>query len=439
MHRSALTPGFRFKDNKLYIFTDEQIMLICGWPEPSAVCKFDGDGYWDRFEPTFRLVKPYRRSRSAAKKSPAPEARAQQPAPKRLVQPLLFDALPEDPSASEPKPDPKPKAPPLKVQRKRAFDSFRFALPKEVANHLQRYQAHQWPPLLLLAHGGKAALDLFESNSVLAFLVAHSERVQGRHQTGIADSALWMVNKRQRDILARLGFPDSNSAVKTLRKTVPEAINPENAAGLRRALAVAETAKLLSHLTRINAGVLGLIADARIRPCITPKLLEEVAAERRQTYRAFTAGVLTHAWELLTAMRPDAQPPSFRSVVEVEDVHDRLAEEYCEWNQLRAEKGLFPPPPIPGTKNIRPLLHPTELKEEGRQQHNCVASYANDVVRGRTYIYRVLTPQHATLSIVRGPGGDWEIEQLKGPCNQAVQKTTRQAVRDWLARYAFSV
>jgi len=74
------TPGYRFKDGKLIIFSEEEVMLIRGWDKPSAVAK--AGEFWEPFVPEFRLVAPYRRSAKAstkkAVKPKAPPAEASQ-------------------------------------------------------------------------------------------------------------------------------------------------------------------------------------------------------------------------------------------------------------------------------------------------------------------------------------------------------------------------
>ena len=67
-----------------------------------------------------------------------------------------------------------------------------------------------------------------------------------------------------------------------------------------------------------------------------------------------------------------------------------------------------------------------------------MATYAERVQRGGIFIYRVLRPERATLSIVRSPGGDWEIGELKRRSNAAVSPFTRQVVESWLDEYALS-
>ena len=92
----------------------------------------------------------------------------------------------------------------------------------------------------------------------------------------------------------------------------------------------------------------------------------------------------------------------------------------------------FPEPPLEGTPTIQPILDAEGLIAEGKQQSNRVGCYANLVRAGQTFIYKVLAPERATLSIVMGPGGQWVIGQLELRGNWACSDTTRKHVTDWL-------
>ena len=80
-----------------------------------------------------------------------------------------------------------------------------------------------------------------------------------------------------------------------------------------------------------------------------------------------------------------------------------------------------------------------DLREEGELQSNCVGSYTGAIRARTTFIYRVLTPERATLSIVRGNDRDWKIGQLKCRANAQASAITRLAVQDWLDQYALVV
>jgi len=51
-------------------------------------------------------------------------------------------------------------------QRKRAFDSFRFSLPKDVAAGTERFQSLQWP-LLILFQKQPRAVEVCRSNPAI--------------------------------------------------------------------------------------------------------------------------------------------------------------------------------------------------------------------------------------------------------------------------------
>jgi hypothetical protein len=49
------TPGYRFKDGRLMIFSEDEVMLIRGWEEPSAVRKSDDNPLFPALRSGHRL------------------------------------------------------------------------------------------------------------------------------------------------------------------------------------------------------------------------------------------------------------------------------------------------------------------------------------------------------------------------------------------------
>jgi hypothetical protein len=91
----------------------------------------------------------------------------------------------------------------------------------------------------------------------------------------------------------------------------------------------------------------------------------------------------------------------------------------------------LPPPPFPGNADIVPITTWDDLKLEGKAQHNCAGTYALGVSTTKFYIYRVLRPERATLSITKRRNR-WVVDQLKAACNRYVSGTTILAVQTWL-------
>jgi hypothetical protein len=418
------TPGYRFKDGRLMIFQEEEVMLIRGWDEPSAVCK--SDEAWEPFAPEFRLVAPYRRAaKPSAKKTanPPPPASGQ----------MEFGLWNAGAAVPSPKPSP-PKPMPLAEQRRKAFDSFRFSLPKEIAKVLEPFRSHQWPLLVLLAND-KRVLDLASANPVLAYAVANWYADYPR-------SRLDFGRMPQRDLLKLLKLPDSAAVVKLIRKIPPESVDQHLWPTLLAALRHPDGAssKLLSHVPTINVGVMELILTPQTRGALTPGLLEEVAADPKEKYRGAVArmiGDLMAMKEELTDSRPVT---GIKSVDWLRQLHAEVAEDFQKLVKMRRELGLLPQPPIPGIKGkIIPLQTQAELVAEGREQKNCVATYGAAVAEKKCYIYRVLHPGRATLCIRPQTDGNWGISLIEASCNRPVNGATREFVQQWLEPYRIGI
>jgi len=123
-----------------------------------------------------------------------------------------------------------------------------------------------------------------------------------------------------------------------------------------------------------------------------------------------------------------------RTKEELQTMHDLLTDRINERDRrARREANLrpFPEPPIPGCDGIIPLRSFEELAEEGHLMHHCVVSYASAVREGRSYIYRIISPQRATLEIV-GRGPNARIGQLKLARNAEPSEETWLQIRQWL-------
>lgn len=403
------TPGFRFKDGKLYIFTEAGVYLLEGWPRLRAVQKQEGSA-WQEFTPAFRVVRPYRPKR---KSKPTAQLELN-------LGPIA--TLPEDSAAA---------------QRKRAFDAFRFSLPRPVAARAEKYQSNQWV-LLRLFQARAEALEFAAQNPALCFALANFDAFDklGRRMSfaqAVETSAL-----RQRDIASALGFPATDGAARILAKITPESASVELLRPMRMALADPEVTKTLAHLPRLNAGTVAIACDRELRSVSTPRLLTEVAAVPTEKYRAATADLIHDTLRMFFAVNPRRGTPKFQSVARVREVHEEVSTEYLRRQPAHVESFRFPRPPLRGTADIIPIETLEDLTTEGRTQNNCVATYAQRVLQRYTYIYRVLKPERATLSIVRGPHGDWEIDELERRGNSGASDATWAFVQSWLDEHALS-
>jgi hypothetical protein len=107
-------------------------------------------------------------------------------------------------------------------------------------------------------------------------------------------------------------------------------------------------------------------------------------------------------------------------------------------NHQDIDQGPLPKPWFPATTQgpfeILPLTTATDLFHEGAAMHHCVTSYAGRVRSGEVYVYSVRRDgkRLATVSLGRGYGELYYIEQIRGPCNATAPKAIINAIRSWL-------
>ena len=437
-------PSFSFEDGVLTIRSVLGVVRIRWLPEPTAE-EADPRGRWRECWPALRLLAP--------DEELDPPSRGSDDRPPRAAPPSPAGVIGEG--------------------KRQAFRAFRDSVPGELAERVERFPSHQWGMLWLMARE-KSVLDLARSNPILAYAMANHGILRGFTPHTAAALAVGHSRLKQREILDWLGFPATQSLVRLLKKIAPESVSPYSVRLLRVALekhpAILD---LLRHLLRINAGVLGLVIDPSTREHVTPVLLREVGEDGTQLAQASTAHRLHNGLLLLREIAPTRHVAPIRTIAAADVFCRTVEEEYQAHQERRAEEHAraiareerirrerrraaaeraratrarrrvedreFPPPPVPGTADIVPITNSKDLRREGRTQGNCVASYENRVLRGAVYIYSVLAPERATLSIAKRADGVWRRDELKKKGNRKVTQATTTFVDRWLELHSISI
>lgn len=306
-----------------------------------------------------------------------------------------------------------------------------------VAEIVSRFRACRGS-VVLFASEGKAAEELLQSNPLAGFCLAVNDQFRPPPPVCPLANAVHMMWRPQREILGWLGFPGTEASAKLGRKCVPESLTIERCLRLRRALRQEAVRALLAHLPRINAGVMDLVAIPGAPRGLTPQLLAEVAQCREEDEAGTMAPLLEDARRMAGLLQRRRELERVRTRQRLRQLHDELTEEYNRRQQIRRSGRGFPPPPIPGMTSpairIVPITTPEALRALGREQHNCVASYAAQVFRGQTYIYRVQCgTEVCTLALERTRDGGWRFQDLKGVCNRPPSSNASRWVRLWLS------
>lgn len=439
---ASRSPAFKFSDGVLLINTPQAEMRIQWQPQPLAEELVPGRSRWRVFWPEFRLLRPLE--------------------PVRKISGFSLD-LRVDGVTQE-----------IAAQKAAAFAAFRAALPSDMVRVADPFGSHQWP-LLLLLYEQPRAMDLAISNPVLAYCLANNDQFRGTRIEAASLQAICHSHRKQRAVLDWLGFPGTEAMVRLMRKIPPESATPSLLRRLRNAIKDDNRVLiLLNHLRVVNASVLELVINQRLLDVVTPKLLLEVSGQDADSGGLSTGDAILGALALLHEIAPGRLVKPFNSIRQVrlfqqevdteypqhllrQEEARRLAEEdrlrqraaarqqmLAETRRQRKEQAAlarcpFPGPPVPGTPDIIPLTSADQVRSEGREQQHCVGSYVRRIILNETYIYRVMAPERATLSIVRGATGCWQRSELKAKRNQKVEDATVRQVDTWLARYRVSL
>ncbi len=424
-------PGVNFKDGKLYRFRSDGVEVLRSWPKPMAWRKTKEKDFYP-FRPYINIRTEDPDFQGSSSSEHAESHEDDEGYTLRFIYP--DGTFPT--SRHIPKPGeqlhlwrPRTKE---EIERdvRNAYREFYSPIPLEVRKTVADYSQRHWHMLAFIARC-PGALELVISNPALAFCLASNWVF---HKPAVARpmrSVRSLIYHKQRDILKWLGFPGTESARKILKKIPSKVINIERCLYLRDAMRNPDMIKLLAHVRGINAGVIRFASDPALIRYITPSFLNEVAANRGDFPRPQTVFILKDSLRMLEVMGQSTAGFVFNSIMEVQAFHDELVVTMNTRDNGWDGVIRFPPPPVEGTEDIIPLTIAEQLAEEGRQQKNCVSSYARSVRDGDIYIYRMLSPQRATLSLRHRRGG-WILSEIKGKCNRTVTRETIKAVEDWL-------
>ena len=200
---------------------------------------------------------------------------------------------------------------------------------------------------------------------------------------------------------------------------------------LRNLAADPDAAKVLAHSSVIDPTILAVLTRPRLKNAAHSRFLAQLGSgEPLPVARDLIPGMFYDYFRMCRRLsRPEH--PKFHSVDSFVAAHDEVAHRITEICATERRRLVFPAPPVPGTSTIVPIASAEDLYTEAREQRNCVASFAGAVAAGAFYIYRLLTPERATVAL-RRTGRTWVLDEVAGPGNRPVSDAGHAEVASWL-------
>lgn len=313
-------------------------------------------------------------------------------------------------------------------------------IPPEILAEARRYGPHAYRVLKIFSVTHPAGYELSSTGGHLLIL-GLADRLRTSRFAMHAMPA--MVGRPRRRIAEYLGYPGTKSAVKILAKVRLEDVLFQGRLHetLTELMTLPHSARHMQHLPELGGEVLEILSNPRLVASCGPGLLEATLAPTLMPFDI--KGTLEDTVRMWRTVNGDRPVPRIHSEEQLYRLHNRMVEAFNARRRERRKFGkranwTFPKPPIEGTDSIIALDTPKKLRQEGRECHHCVGSYAEIVARGGRYVYKVLSPERATLLIRKCASGQWKIGQVLAPHNKRVEQRTKRAIEAWLSGNADS-
>lgn len=305
-----------------------------------------------------------------------------------------------------------------------------LTIPKEIRVRMVLFDTHQFTILYLASHY-KHAYELFVSQPILFWLMLCTAKEQNVPEHKL----LLLMGKSRKEILLFCGLPATKSALKVISKLRFFKYNSKALAEIRL-LFKTDNYSGLNHLERIGRIASPLIND--FPELLKSRLLQGVCKENSDYTIARIirdTQLMAETLEINNVMERVKNCDSFDAV---HALHDYLVRRLNNPNlhpnfDEEMPDVKYQTPPLEGNSFIFPITDAKGLYEEGRVQNHCVYSYHADIVSGDYYVYKIISPQRATLGLFLYPDGEVELDQLYLADNSPVSSTTQKFVLEWIS------
>jgi len=304
-----------------------------------------------------------------------------------------------------------------------------LAIPESIRNSIHKYRHIDFALLYMMSHY-RYAYELFISHPHLLWILL----CEAKQNEWSEEKLVTIIGLPRKDILAECGLPGTKASVRLLAKFNFDRYDMTAHAIIKSVFALPSYERLNHHHQAINFRLAKLMVRHPIltRQTFIHSLKEDewnshISTTLNDIFRL--AGELEH----MHIINDICDCKSNRDLITLHDwLTRRLNQRTMNQNYRNKFNVDYPPPPLEGTDTIIPITNGLALIKEGEDQRNCVATYHNDIERGEYYVYKVLSPERATLGFTLAYGQTLRVEQLYLKLNKKTSKETMKAVLDWV-------
>jgi len=309
---------------------------------------------------------------------------------------------------------------------RKEYNKWYKAIPDDIRDELLRYPEMSFT-LLYHVNRYSAAYELFIRNPNLVWILLQFARSEKWDEAKVVE----LLNDKQVNILHACGLPNTRAAVKFIKKLSFDEYSTDQFKRIIEALGLPCYAKF-NHNKSLDFPLLSLLV--RFPVLLGSSLLNQYDS-LNWTYK--TESLLRDIGRIAEMLNQvetvNISVRRSKNTNELRVLHDRLAYKLNQEVIEGLAEGNFPEPPILGTDSIIPITGARELALEGKIQHHCVRSYEDPILNNEYYVYRVLTPERATLGLALHKELPPSIDQVLLSWNKPVSKETRNMIESWMS------
>lgn len=321
------------------------------------------------------------------------------------------------------------------IRSEEEMNKFFKKIPDDIKKACSMFFYGQWS-LIYVSRNNPGFIELIHSNPALAYMLAHAVKFTAEARNGrFKEFILNNTNRKQKEILEKLGFEPLERIRKGIAKILPASVSAEAMYRLREILKndtyKKRVLKILSHNDFINAGMLNICGFPEALEMVSDSLIQKLFQNNQNIISPEIALTLIKIHNL-------------RKVIEFKSgVFNSVEKIFCEYNRLKPVykyidsfiSVTIPPPPIPGNEFVKPLSSAIEIVKWGHDQHNCLATLIGNVLFDNKYFYKVSYGKETATVEINTYKKSFEVKNILGPCNAECSMTLKEVVTDWLTNF----